>query len=578
MAAAGVDDRRLDSWKEIASYLGRSVRTVQRWERHEALPVHRLQHDKLGNVYAWTRELDAWWKERSLRLPPEAEPEGPDEPGAAGESAPPARRLGRTAALLAGLVAVVAGAFVALRGRPAGAPPGPPRLAVLPMANLTGQPDREFLSDSLTEELIATLGMLPDLGVIARTSVMRYKGRDTGVAEIGRDLRADLLLEGSVREAGERLRVTIQLIRVADETHLWAETFDRKVGDLLGVQAEVARRVAEEVKVRLPPPRDLYVDPEAYLAYLRGRYHWNRRTREGFEEAVVWFQKALDADPKQARAWAGLADTYVLSSNYGHRPPGEVMPLARDAAARAIALDQRLPEGHASLAAVLRAWVWDFPGAEREFKRALALNPNYALAHLWYGILLSDLGRFDEARATLRRGLESDPLSSVLRANMIYADFFEGRYEAALQELQAEAARRPEDPHLHLEVARVSAALGRVDEASQAAARMLALAGDEPMIQALHGYIESRAGRKEAAQSTFAALRAQAGTKRVAPYYLALLAVGLGENETALDFWEEALEERHVGALSVLKDPEFEPLRPLPRYRELVRRFGLPSS
>jgi TolB-like protein/tetratricopeptide (TPR) repeat protein len=582
MGAAPED--RLDSWKQIASYLGRSTRTVQRWERAEGLPVHRLQHDKLGSVYAYRGELDAWWAERRTRLQDEPEAAAPSEsppPAPAPVATPaPARRPRWIVPALVTLVAALAaltGLWSRRRDRPPAPRGAPPRIAVLPFSNFTGQSDRDYLSDGLTEELIATLGTLPELGVIARTSVMKYKGTQESVADIGRTLQVDYVLEGSVRGGERRLRVTAQLIRVSDQTHLWAESYDRPETDLLDVQGEVSRRVAEEVRVRLPPPPHLRVDPEAYLLYLRGRYHWNKRTGEGFREALSWFAQARQRDAGFARAWAGTADTYVLMSNYGHVAPAEAMPRAREAAQRAVALDETLAEGHASLGHVLRAWDWDFEGAEREFRRALELNPNYALASLWYGIHLTDRERYDEARAVLRRGLESDPLSTVLRGNLTICDFYERKYDVAIPALADDARRHPESATGHLDLARAYAAAGRLAEAVAAIGRARALAGSEPMVQALWGYIHARAGHPQAARDVLNDLERRSRSERVAPYYLALLELALGRNERAIAYLDRTVEERHVGALSLAKYPEFDALRSEPRFQALMQRIG-PSS
>ncbi len=575
-----VNEGRLDSWKEIAAHLGRSVRTVQRWERQEGLPVHRLQHEKLGSVYAFASELDAWWEERRVGLEAagsEASAEAETEDAGPEPQAAPARGA-RSAAFrlvpLLGLLAVLITAALWFRTRET-PPARHPRLAILPFANLTGNAEREYITDGLTEELIADLGRVRDLGVIARTSVMKFKTTTKTVAEIARELRVDYLLEGSVREAGQRLRVTAQLIRTSDESHLWAETYDREIQDLLTVQAEVALRVAQEVRPLMPPPRRPGVDAEAYLAYLRGRYFWNQRTEEGFRKAIQEFERALARDERFAPAWSGLADAHALMSNYGMAAPRDAMPRAREAAQKAIALEADLAEGHASLGLVLANFDWDFPGAERAFRRAFEKNPNYASAWLWFGLLLSRMGRNEEAQAAFERGLDADPLSSPLRAGLDNQDFYERRFEASLRRARDMLALTPDQAFRALELARSEAGLGRYADAVRSMKRACDLRPGDPMLEAYLAYAQARTGEREEAESTLRRLQQEAERRHVPPYYLALVASGLGDHERALAFLEKAYEERHVGALSIKQDPEFDPLRADPRFQELLRRTGL---
>jgi TolB-like protein/Flp pilus assembly protein TadD len=567
-----VSEGRLDSWKEIATHLGRSVRTVQRWEQQEGLPVHRLQHEKLGSVYAFASELDAWWEERRVGLEPPERPAADSDQDEGGGDAPATGRRWLGAGLLAAVLALAGTAWV---GRPAAQPANPPRIAVLPFTNLTGSPDREFISDGLTEELIADLGHVRGLGVIARTSVMSFKGTKKTVPEITRELQVDYLLEGSVREAGARLRVTAQLIRADDQTHLWVESYDREIQDLLSVQEEVALRVAREVQALVPPPRRPGVNAEAYLAYLRGRHSWNERTETGFRQALVEFERAIALDPGFAPAWSGLADTHALMSNYGQAVPREAMPKARDAALKAVALEDGSAEGHASLALVLACFDWDFAAAEREFRRALDLNPNYSTAWLWYGQFLARLGRHHEAQAKLEQALKADPLSRVLRASLDHQDFNQRRFAASLRVAEAGAAREPDSPYSPLDLARAQAALGSFPEATASMERACALRPGDPMLEAYLAYAQARAGDHRRAEDTLRRLEAEAGTRHVPPYYLALVAAGLDDRPRALAFLERAYAERHVGVLSVSGDPEFDGLRGDAGFQDLLRRAGI---
>jgi TolB-like protein/Tfp pilus assembly protein PilF len=576
---------RLESWKEIAAYLGRSPRTVQRWERLEGLPVHRLLHDKLCSVYAYKAELDGWWEARRAGLDAEPE-EGPEAEPDDAEAAPGPPALpsaspagsrpasGRLVVLAAGALALGTLALGAWLWRPATATK-PPRLAVLPFANLTGDDQQEYLSDGLTEEMIAELGRLPELGVIARTSVMRFKNAAKGIAEIGRELRVDYVLEGSVRQADRRLRVTAQLIRVADEVHVWAESYDREGHDLIGVQRQIARRVAEETRLRTAPGPERAVEHEAHLAYLRGRYHWNQRTEAGFKDGLVHFQRAAEVDPDWARPWSGLADSYMLMGNYGFLPVGEAAARAKQSAERALALDPDLADAHASLGLILASHDWDFADAEREFRRALELNPSHASARLWYGLLLLDLNRVDQARAQFQRGLEADPLSESLQGQLASCDFQEGRYERALAAEKAAAEASPDRPNAHVELARIYLAMGRPQEGLGAAEKARELTRDHPSVMGLYAYALARAGRREDARQVLDRLVAESGRRHVRPFDLAFAATGLGDRERALTWLEQVVEERHVGARSLASYPEFDPLRGEPRFQALLARVGL---
>ena len=286
-------------------------------------------------------------------------------------------------------------------------------LAVLPFENFTGDAGQEYFSDGLTEEMISQLGDLNPghLGVIARTSVMHYKHSQESIAQIGKDLGVQYVIEGSVRRDSERVRITAQLIQIKDQSHVWAREYDRDLGHLLELQSEVAREVANEIEFSLSGRRPIEATRnaaapvlgaksyEAYDLYLKGRYFWNKRTAEGFRQAADYFQQAIDKDPNYGRAYAGLADTFSLMSAWYLGPQNELMPKARTAALRALELDESLAEAHASLALIRENYDYDWSGSEKEFRRAIQLGPQYATAHQWYAEFLSWQGRFEEAFA-----------------------------------------------------------------------------------------------------------------------------------------------------------------------------------
>lgn len=592
---------RLDSWKEIAAYLRRSPRTVQRWERLEGLPVHRLVHDKLGSVYAYRAELDAWWAERRTRLEAEADegqtdaaaavtavatPPDPGEPtttvaevAALEAMAPAATRTRRWFGLAIGLGVVAAIVVLVVVWTRSGPQPIASaervRIAVLPFTNLTGDPSREYLGDGLTEELIASLGRVRDLGVIARTSVMRYKATDRTARQIGQELSVDYVLEGSIRGDAARVRVTAQLIRASDEIHLWADSYDREVKDLLRIETDVATRVAEQIRLRLPVVTARGVNPDAHLAYLQGRYSWNKRTEPDFRRAIGFFEQAIAIDPSYAPAYSGLADAYLLLSNYGHMAVEEALPKAKQAANRALVLDDSLAEGHASLGFAIEVYDRDLRVAAQQFERALALNPNYATGRMWYGLLLINLGRFEEARAQLMTGLQADPFSSSIRSNIAGCDFFSGRYDVAIEQLREDLAREPDRAFTELELGRIYIQKGDYENGLVNLRHARSHAGGDLMFDAVLGYGLARAGQRAEAEEIFDRLVRESGARRVPPYYMAIVSAGLDRRDEAFRWLEQTLSERHISALSVNVEPELSSLRSDPRFPDLRRRAGL---
>jgi TolB-like protein len=378
--------RRLESWKEIATYLGRDVTTVRRWEKREGMPVHRLHHSRLGSVYAYTLELDAWRNERA----PAAATDAPDARQAS--EAVRGWAQARTAAAVAALALALAASLIWLvRERttiqPASASGGMRSLAVLPLQNFSGNPEQDYLSDGMTEALIARLSAIHALRVISRTSAMQFKGTRKSVPAIGKELNVDAVIEGSVLRSGDKIRVTVQLIRADTDEHLWSGTYDRELQDMLALQDDVAQAVSNELKIKLTPRGQVRlassrpVDPEAYEAYLKGRYYFNQRTKDALNKSIASFQQAIARDPGYALAYGGLADAYAMLGFRGGFPSKDALSRAKTAALKAIELDETLTEPHASLAFIAETHEWDWATAEREYKRALELNPSDARAH-----------------------------------------------------------------------------------------------------------------------------------------------------------------------------------------------------
>jgi len=527
---------RLDSWKEIASYLQRSVRTVQRWEQDENLPVRRLQHREQGSVYAFRPELDAWMQARESGSPP-----------------PLDARTG------------VGGGGAAAS------------IAVLAFDNLGGDDEHDFLGTGIAEELTAALTGLEGLRVASRTSAFQLRGRELGAREIGRRLGVGNLLEGSVRVAGDRVGVTAQLIAARADDHVWSSSWEREMDDLLAVQDEIARGIADRLEVELGERLGVGSargtrDATAHRAYLRGRHSWNQRTLAGFEAALRAFEEAIDADPGYARAWAGLADAHDMLGYYAHRPPREAFEAAREAARRALEFDPGLAEAHASLAFVRMFADRDFEAARQSFRKALDLRPDYAIARYWYGLDLAVLGRFFEAIEQVRRARELEPASPLVNAYVAGAYYFGRQFEQAEQRCRSALELDPGFFLTHLMLGWVLRELGRFDEALESLERARELSPESVDVRAHQGNTLAWAGERGEARSVLAELRERGEDRFVSAGHLGLVQLGLGEVEPAIDSLEEADEERWAWLIFLRVDPVFDPVRDEDRFEELQRR------
>lgn len=330
-------------------------------------------------------------------------------------------------------------------------------LAVLPFQNLTGDPNQDYFSEGLTEEMITDLGRLNPgrLGVIARTSVMRFKDTREDVQQIGHVLGVDYVLEGAVRRQGDQVRITAQLIQVRDQTHLWAQSYDRELHNILAVQEDVARNVADEIKIEFPPQLHRLastraMNPDVHELYLKGRYFWNKRTEKDLKKGFDYFQQAIEKDPVYAPAYVGLADSYLALATYWVLPQDEAFPMAKAAALRALQIDDALAEAHVSLAVVKAEYDWDFVGAEREFQKALLLNPNYSVAHQWYAEdVLAPTGRFDEAIREMAQAQQLDPSSLITRVAMGFILIYARQYDRAIEQERNTVELDPNFPRSH---------------------------------------------------------------------------------------------------------------------------------
>ncbi len=531
---------RLESWKEIAAYLGREVRTVQGWEKNEGLPVHRHQHAKQGSVYAFKLELDAWRESRKTVA---------EEP--AQQPVEPPKRSNRILWLsVAAILILTAAGFLLWKSRTP-PPPGanPSSVVVLPFLDLSPQKDQEYFSDGLTEEIIDALSRVPNLRVVARTSAFAFKGKSSDVRQIGRQLNVDAVLEGSVRKAGDQLRITAQLNRVSDGTHLWSRTYDRQLRDVFQVQQEISQSIANQLRSgSVPPRRTGTTDLAAYDLYQEGRYFFNKQEfPDSYWKAIDRYQKAIQRDPKFALAYSGLADAYAyLAENFAAWPK-EVMPKARDAAQKAVALDDNLAEAHTSVGIVKLDYEWDPDGAQRELRRALDLNPGSGWVHHWYAHSLEAQGRLDDAIQEMRAALALDPLSVIFYWDVGNELLMAKRYDDALAHLAKANELFPNFPIILWEQAEAyrqkgdQAASDRVMETLKAAHPELEM---EPTFLALLGTAAARAGRRTEAQRILDRVEQFHRTQYVEPVMVLGLCLTLDDRVAFRRWLERARDDR----------------------------------
>ena len=548
LPAASAGNNHLDSWKEIAAYLKRDVRTLQRWEKQENLPVRRHRQDRLGSVFAYKSELDAWRLDRQL----------PPQPHA------------------------VSGQEVKS---------GKIRLLVLPFENLSGDPAQSYFSDGLTEEMITQLSRLEPqrLGVIGRTTAMQYKGSSKRIDEIGQELRVDYILEGSTRRYTDRVRIAAQLVRAKDQTHLWAETYDRDVRDVLALQSDVAQSIARATRLALPAREQARlagirrpVNPEAYEAYLKGRCLWYERNTQALTRSIEYFQQAIQKEPNYALAYAGLADAYGLLAliPWDGLPPRQAMPKAKAAAQKAMEIDDTLAEPYSSLALVLHRYDRDWSAAERNYRRAIELNPNNARAHLWYAWLLIALSRHREALDEINEAEEVtrkiDPLGLVdIRATRAESLYLARQYDGAIAECRGGLRLNPDYFLLHFVLGRCYALKGRHASAIRVFEKAVRSAKDNLLLvtSLVHTYAAS--GRRVRALKGLEELKKTSKWRYVPTMYFACIYAGLGDKDQAFFWLERAYQERSDGLTYLNVEPTFDPLRSDARFQHLLHRVGL---
>jgi TolB-like protein/Tfp pilus assembly protein PilF len=533
---------RLESWKEIANYLSRNVRTAQRWERLEQLPVRRHKHLKHESVYAYKHEIDAW---REQRQP-----------------------------LQEWLSAAEGGGNSKLR------------LAVLPFQNLFEDSEEDYFADGLTEEMITQLGRAhpSELGVIARTSVMQYKGTAKSIEQIGKELRVDAVLEGSVRRAGDRLRISAQLIRVQDQSHLWAETYDRPSKDVLEIQTNVAEQIARSLELQLlpkhspaAPAKPYKPDSVAHDAYLRGRYFWNRRSEPEFFRAIEYFKKAVEIDPRYARAYSGLADIYNTLGWYGVLTGKEAWERADFFARKALAIDGDLAEAHTSLAFALHSYAWDWAGSERAHSRALQLDPNYVTAHLWYAFFLMAMGRPDEAEQQMKQALALDPLSLVQNSYFAWVLYFARKYEEAAEQILRTLDMDSKFLIAHFILGLVYAQQGKAKQSIREYELAREIAGENALVLSGLAHVCGLAGKRTQGRGYIEKLKHLSKRQHISPYRIAYGCATCGLVDEALEEIGKALALRESWLPLLRVEPGLDELRSDARFQEMLARMKFPE-
>ena len=455
-------------------------------------------------------------------------------------------------------------------------------VAVLPFVNVGADRNIEYLADGVTDGVINSLSRVPELRVMARSTVFNYKGREMNAQTVGKELNVDAVLMGRIAQRGETLTIQTDLVRVADGSELWGEQYSRKVSDLVAVQGDIAKEIYENLRPKLIDQaasqltkRDTE-NSEAYQSYLQGLFYWNKWTEEGFRKAIDYFSRAVEQDPNYAQAYAGLADSYNFMGDSGYVAPREVWQNAKSAAMQAVKIDDTLPEAHISLALVRENYDWDWPGAEKEFKRAIELNPNSATSRQWYGAFLTKLGRFDEARLELKKAQDLDPLSLRINTSAGQQFYFSRQYDAAIQQLQKTLDMDAKFVPAQHAIEAAFAQKHMYKEAVAERQKVLTLSGNPDLAVAI-GDDYNRLGYPGVLQSWLGGLKEVSKRGYVSPYNIAQIYALLGDYNQAIDWLEQAYNGRDSKLTYVKVEPAFDGLRSDSRFQKLLQRLGLPQ-
>jgi TolB-like protein/Tfp pilus assembly protein PilF len=582
---------RLDSWKEIAAYLSRDVTTVQRWEKREGMPVCRHLHDRSGSVYAFRSKLDAWMRSRSLTVPEEN-----------GNTGSPSRLLAPTSATrlsrnrwewLLALSAVALGLVITLswvgkRRMPDGAGAKPAgsieSLAVLPLDNLSHDPEQEYFSDGMTDALITQLSKTGALRLTSRTSVMSYKGTHKGLPEIAKELNVDAVIEGSVMRAGDRVRIAVQLIETRNDRHLWAETYDRDLGDVLRLQSEVAEAVAQQIQMQLRLGQRARlrsastVNPQAYEAYLKGRFYGFSGTRAALKRAQGYYEDAVRKDPRFALAYAGLADCFLDQGTFRQLPPRDAHRQASGAIQKALQLDQGLSEAHGSLGYLNWQFAWEWRAAEQELRYAVELNPSSVEAHETLVWFLAWSGRRAEALAEVEKIRQIDRAYPFIPLEEAGVYYHLRDYKSLVEAGEKSTAGYPNGWQSHYFLAVGYEGSGHPAQAIPEYRQAVELSENDTDATAGLAHAYSVIGSGDEAEKIVRQLETHSKTDYVSPYMLGVVYAGLGQKDRAFELLERAYQEKSSDIAYFIKaDLRLDSLRSDPRFQDLLRRMNLPN-
>ncbi len=604
---------KLDSWKEIADYLGREVRTVQRWESSEDLPVHRHEHKKKSTVYAYTGELDAWFKRRKPSDDPAADdafareqeltgtdspvevvapPVAPQAPDVVPEQVEPPSSAGKRVVIALLALGILCGLSLGVYRwfQFTNSAPEKVRIAVLPFNYVSGDSKPDYITAGLTDVIRTKLGQLDPahLGVIAATSSRIVSGQP--ITEIGRTLNVKYVLEGSVQRAGETVRIDVQLIQVSDQTHLWADSFTRELSDVLQVESDVSAAIARQILATLPVPPTS--QPKLSLssgtvhastpeivnsrhAFYQGKFAWG--SRGDLRSSITFFQQAIHDDPNYAEAYAGLAAATAILGQVPNDgiPPRDAKPKAREAAERALQLNPRLADAHSVLGNVAMSYDWDLATAEKELRHAIELNPNDPTAHEWYCHLLIVEGRNPEALVEAHHALELDPVSPLFHTVLAETYYYGRSFDAAIEEAQQVVKLHPDFVLAEFWLGSAYREKKMYPQAIETFQDARKRSGDNPAMLMAYGHSQALAGNASEARGALQKLQQAAGTRFVPNLYPAAIHVGLGERDEAFRLLDLAYQEKVDRLVYLNVDPIADPLRSDPRFAQLMAKIGL---
>jgi len=458
-------------------------------------------------------------------------------------------------------------------------------LVVLPLENLSGDSDQDYFADGMTDELTANLAKIRSLRVISRSTAMAYKGTHKPLSEIARDLKVDAVVEGTVLKAGNRVRITAELVQVSTDHHLWADTYESQIGDVLALQNRVSSAIVDQIRINLSPEdkqrlaKNPSVSPAAYEDYLKGRYYWNRRSAEGFAKAIGYFEDATRRDPQYALAYAGLADCYGIigATIYGSLPAAEAAPKAKAAAIRALEIDPTLAEAETSLATAKFNYDWDWAGATQGFQHAIQMDPRYATAYQRYSLYSIAMGHFDESLEQIKKARELDPLSISINSSLGWRLYLARQYDRSIAQLRDTLELDPSYEWAHFILGQAYEQKGEFNLARAELQKAVELSHNSPLMISALAHADALSGNQEEALRLLQQLTAQSKKQYVSPFYVAVVYIALGKTETALDWMEKAFADRSNGLVFLKVEPELDPLRSNPRFVALQRKLNFPD-